>query len=35
MNAERRRVLVIVLFVGLSVALALVLAAFYSMPSAG
>jgi len=33
--AERTRVLVIVLFVAGSLALALVLAVFYSMPSAG
>jgi hypothetical protein len=34
-SAERRRALVIVLFVAGSLALALVLAVFYSMPSAG
>jgi hypothetical protein len=34
-SAERRRVLVIVLFVAGSLALALVLAVIYSMPSAG
>jgi hypothetical protein len=34
-GSERRRGLVIVLFVALTLALALVLAFFYSMPSAG
>jgi len=34
-SAERRRILVIALFVAGSLALALVLAVFYSMPSAG
>jgi uncharacterized protein involved in exopolysaccharide biosynthesis len=34
-RSERRRGLVIVLFLVLTVALALVLAFFYSMPSAG
>jgi hypothetical protein len=34
-DADRRRVLVIVLFVGGSLAAALVLAFLYSMPSAG
>jgi hypothetical protein len=34
-RAERRRVLVIALFVAGSIALALVLAFFYGMPSAG
>ena len=34
-GSERRRVLVIVLFVALSLAAALVLAFFYTMPSTG
>ena len=34
-RSERRRGLVVVLFVALTIALALVLAFFYSMPSAG
>lgn len=35
MDPERRRLLLIVLFVGGSVVLALVLAYFYAMPSVG
>ncbi len=35
MDPERRRALMIAVFVAASVALALVLAFFYSMPSAG
>jgi len=34
-RSERRRVVVIVLFLALTIALALILAFFYSMPSAG